>query len=71
MRARSRISSKYQTVIPRAVRERLAVTKGDVLEFWITEKGVSVEKVQAGEDDPFASFREWSSAEDEQLYRDL
>jgi antitoxin PrlF len=70
--ALSRISSKYQTVIPRPVRERLGLKTGDRLRFRITEKGeVTVEKAAVSEDDPFASFHEWASDEDDSLYRDL
>jgi antitoxin PrlF len=68
----SKITSKYQTVIPKAVRERLGLKTGDVLRFRFTESGlVTVEKAEAVEDDPFATFHEWSSEEDERLYRDL
>ena len=67
-----RLSSKYQTVIPKAVRERLALKTGDVLRFHVTAAGaVTVDKVEATEDDPFTSFGEWSSEEDDRLYRDL
>jgi antitoxin PrlF len=68
----SRISSKYQTVIPRPVRERLGLKTGDRLRFHFTKRGeVTVEKADANEEDPFASFREWASEEDDRLYRDL
>ncbi len=71
--ARSKISSKFQTVIPQAVRERLGLKTGDTLRFRFSEKGpVTVEKSPPGEEDPFASFHEeWTSHEDERLYRDL
>lgn len=68
----SKITSKYQTVIPKAVRERLGLQTGDLLRFRFAESGaVTVEKVVPSEDDPFASFHEWTSEEDERLYRDL
>jgi antitoxin PrlF len=70
--AHSKVTSKFQTVIPRPVRERLGLKTGDVLRFSFAEDGaVIVEKLAANEDDPFASFHEWSSREDERLYRDL
>ena len=70
--ARSKITSKFQTVIPKAVRERLGLKTGDMLRFRFTEKGpVTIEKTAPTEDDPFASFHEWGSEEDERLYRDL
>ena len=70
--AQSKITSKFQTVIPKAVRERLGLKTGDVLRFHFTEEGpVTVEKGAPSEDDPFATFNEWTSEEDERLYRDL
>jgi antitoxin PrlF len=70
--AQSKITSKFQTVIPRAVRDHLALKTGDVLTFRFADDGVvTVEKAGQGEDDPFATFHEWSSKEDERLYRDL
>jgi hypothetical protein len=32
---------------------------------------LTVEKVRDADDDPFVSFHEWTSEEDERLYRDL
>lgn len=68
----SRVSSKSQTVIPKSVRERLGIGPGDTLRFRMTERAVEVERASdtAGED-PFASFVEWQSEEDDRLYRDL
>ena len=69
--ALSKVSSKYQTVIPKAVRNRLSLKSGDVLRYHITPDGaVTLDKVRA-EDDPFATFDEWNSEEDERLYRNL
>ena len=68
----SRVSSKYQTVIPKAVRNRLSLKTGDTLRFRVTSAGtVTLEKVKSAEDDPFATFEEWNSDEDERLYRNL
>jgi antitoxin PrlF len=70
--AQSRITSKFQTVIPREVRQRLGLKTGDTLTFKFAEDGlVTVEKAVNAEDDPFATFEEWSSKEDDRLYRDL
>jgi antitoxin PrlF len=69
---RSKVTSKYQTVIPKAVRERLGLKTGDVIRFNVSEEGaVVLEKDAGSEDDPFACFEEWKSDEDEHLYRDL
>jgi AbrB family looped-hinge helix DNA binding protein len=68
----SRVSVKSQTVIPRAVRERLRLKPGDTLRYRITEGGILLDKAPAGEaDDPFATFSEWSNEADEKAYGDL
>lgn len=68
----SKITSKSQTVLPQAVRERLGVKPGDRLRYKVTKQGVFIEKAPATtEDDPFAIFSEWSGAADEKAYADL
>jgi len=68
----SKVSVKSQTVLPREVRERLRISPGDQLRYVLDERGVHIEKVMpAVEDDPFATFTEWASAEDDEAYADL
>jgi AbrB family looped-hinge helix DNA binding protein len=68
----SRVSVKSQTVIPRAVRERLGLHAGDRLRYRLTDDGVLIDKAPASEaDDPFAAFTEWSSKADEKAYAEL
>jgi antitoxin PrlF len=68
----SKVSVKSQTVIPREVREMLALKPGDTLRYRVTENGVMLDKTPANEaDDPFASFSEWSSNADEKAYGSL
>jgi antitoxin PrlF len=67
----SRVSTKGQTVIPKRVREKLGLKTGDLIRFRLGDKGVMIDKVREAEDDPFATFNEWTSAEDEKLYRGL
>jgi AbrB family looped-hinge helix DNA binding protein len=67
----SRVSSKGQTVIPKAVREKLGLATGDLIRFRVAKTGVTIDKVRQAEDDPFVSFEEWNSDEDEKLYRGL
>ncbi len=68
----SKVSVKSQTVIPRAVRERLALKPGDTLRYRVTDDGVLLDKAPANEtDEPFATFSEWSSAADEKAYGGL
>jgi antitoxin PrlF len=69
--AYSRISVKSQTVLPRQVREVLAVVPGDTLRYRITPMGVIIDKAPPQVDDPFASFTEWSGGADEEVYGDL
>lgn len=68
----SRVSVKSQTVLPRAVRERLGVKPGDTLRYRMTDAGVLLDKALPNEaDDPFAAFSEWSGQADEAAYADL
>ena len=68
----SKITSKSQTVIPRAVREKLGLKPGDRVRYALTANGVILHKAfDAANDDPFAVFTEWSSEADEKAYRDL
>jgi len=67
-----KLSVKSQTVLPREVRERLKVSPGDRLRYVVDEEGVRIEKeAPKQEDDPFATFSEWSSEADEEAFADL
>ena len=68
----SKVSVKSQTVLPREVRDRLHVGPGDRLRYILDDDGIRIEKDSApAEDDPFATFAEWSSEADDQAYGDL
>ena len=68
----SHLSSKGQTVIPKAVRESLGLKTGDLIHFRIAETGViTLTKAAPVVGDPFATFSEWTSDEDEALYARL
>ena len=70
--AYSKVSVKSQTVLPRAVREKLNVRPGDTLRYRLIGDGVLLDKAPASEaDDPFAAFSEWSGEADEKAYADL
>jgi antitoxin PrlF len=70
--AYSKVSVKSQTVLPRAVREKLNVRPGDILRYRLTGDGVLLDKAPASEsDDPFATFSEWSGEADEKAYAEL
>ena len=71
----SRLTSKYQATVPAAVRARLGLKAGDALQFEITPDGVVLTKATE-QDLEFArslagTLSEWSSAADEDAYRDL
>jgi antitoxin PrlF len=67
----SRLTSKAQTVIPKSVRERLGLKPGDRVRYRIAREGIVIEKALDAEDDPFASFSEWSSDADSRAYDSL
>lgn len=68
----SKVSVKSQTVLPREVRERLKISPGDRLRYLVDDDGVHIEKdAPAPEDDPFATFSEWSSEADEEAFANL
>ncbi len=71
----SRLSSKGQVTIPKAGREALGASAGDVVCFEITDGAVVLRKVE-----PFdmafhralsVTFDEWTSPEDEEAFGDL
>ncbi len=71
-RITSRLSSRSQTVIPKAIRDRLGIGPGDVIAFDERAGEIVLRPVRkVAADDPFATFTEWSSAADEEAYRDL
>ena len=67
---RAKLSSKSQIVVPRDVREQLHLGPGDEVIFRVGPHGVTIQKAPT-EDDPFGTFKEWSSAEDDEAYADL
>lgn len=69
--ATSKLTSKSQTVVPRAIRERLGLRPGDSLRYRITRSGVVIDRRPDPEDDPFIEFVEWAGAEDEEAFKDL
>ncbi len=68
----SRISTKAQTVIPKAVREKLGLKPGDLLRYRFEKGSIVIERAATeSEDDPFAVFTEWAGDADEKAYRGL
>jgi antitoxin PrlF len=70
-RITSKVTSKSQTVIPAVIREKLGIGPGDVLRYVETADGILIEKARRIEDDPFATFSEWTSEADNKAYADL
>jgi AbrB family looped-hinge helix DNA binding protein len=72
----SKVTSKYQTTVPKPVREALYLDKGDALIFEIAEDGTVTLRKAVSRDKAFADaltsqLSEWASADDDEAYRDL
>jgi antitoxin PrlF len=68
----SRITSKAQTTIPRAVREALGLREGDEVSYEIEGDRVVIRRYNPADpfDNPFAHFTEWAGEAD-RVYDDL
>ena len=66
----SRISSKAQTTVPRAVRAALGLREGDTIVYRIDGDQVILTRVKPADpfDDPFATFTEWAGEADTEAY---
>lgn len=62
----SRITSKAQTTIPKAVREALDLREGDEVSYEIDGDRVVLRRYDPADpfDNPFASFTEWAGEAD-------
>ncbi|WP_019506135.1 AbrB/MazE/SpoVT family DNA-binding domain-containing protein [Pleurocapsa sp. PCC 7319] len=71
----SKVTQKYQATIPQAVREKLAIEKGDRIIFEIEDEKVVLKKVSPVDweylESVAATLGEWSSEADEEAYSDL
>ncbi len=69
----SKLTSKSQTTIPRAVRAALGVREGDVLAYEISGGRAVITKASRpfAREDPFAAFEEWNSEADRLGYAEL
>jgi antitoxin PrlF len=74
-RVASRLTSKSQTTIPRAVRDRLALQPGDTIVYEIEDDGVRLRKEAALDIGWLRALEvtlgEWESPDDAQAYDDL
>lgn len=74
----SKLTSKAQTTVPQAVRLALGVGAGDEIAYAILDGKVLLTKAPPPAprhgvpfEDPFATFWEWDTPEDDEAYKDL
>ena len=69
----SRLKPRSQTTIPQAVRQALQLREGDELAYVIEVGRVILTRKHAtpAQDDPFATFGEWTGPEDAAAYAGL
>jgi antitoxin PrlF len=71
----SKVTSKFQTTIPKTIRDAMSISKGDVVVFEIEEGRVFIKKLQPLDLDYLnaisGTLSEWASPEDEKAYHDL
>lgn len=68
----SKLTSKAQTTIPRAVRTALRLKEGDRIAYAIEEGRVVLTRATpVATEDPFATFDEWDTEADRRAYGDL
>ncbi len=60
-----------RVVIPESAGRRLGLKSGDFLRFRVSGDRATIEKLRESVCDAFATFSEWNTAEDDELYRDL
>lgn len=74
-RLTSKVTQKYQATIPQAVRNKLAIEKGDRIIFEIEDEKVVLKKLSPLDweylESVSANLSEWSSEADEEAYSDL
>ena len=70
----SKLTAKSQTTLPPSVCAALGVQPGDEIAYRIEAGRVTLTKAaqpRPTPDDPFLTFTEWASPEDDQAYADL
>ncbi len=69
----SRLTSKAQTTIPKAVRTALGLRPGDTIAYQIEEGRAVLTRARsnAKSGDPLGTFSEWNSAADAKAYAKL
>lgn len=65
----STVTSKSQTVIPKAIRTHMGLKSGDYIRYVVKGDTVEIERMGEKESlDPFSAFTEWSSDADEKAF---
>ncbi|WP_103670373.1 AbrB/MazE/SpoVT family DNA-binding domain-containing protein [Pseudanabaena sp. BC1403] len=68
----SKVTSKFQTTIPKIIRDAMSISQGDVVVFEIEEGRVFIKKLQPLDLDYLSAISEtlseWASPEDEETY---
>ena len=71
----SRISSKGQVTIPKAIRESLRVRPGDLIAYEVQDDMIALKPVEAVneafKDLLSVTLEEWDSTNDDEAFRDL
>jgi antitoxin PrlF len=72
MKSLSKVTTKYQTSLPKEVRERLSVQAGDYVTFEIKGKVVTLRKVENLDKNLLKlmqqNMQEWNSKEDDEQF---
>ena len=71
----SKVTSKFQTTIPKIIRDAMSISQGDIVVFETDEGRVFIKKLQPLDLDYLnaisETLSEWASPKDEEAYRDL
>ena len=71
----SKVTVKYQSTIPREVREFLGVRQGDAVEYRIEDGEVKLKRVVTPDSEYLAAVEktltEWDAAADDDAFKDL
>lgn len=70
----SALTSKCQTVIPKAIRAKMGLKPGDRIRYKVKGKKVEIEKLEMADDwglAPLAYFTEWASPQDDATFAHL
>ena len=71
----SKLTSKYQATVPKAVRKKLNLNAGDIIAFEIDNDTIKLRKASPIDIDFVSALvptlNEWNSENDEEAYNDL